>query len=697
MAAAAGGVATEIRIAQGTYKPDQGEGQTPGDRQAVFQLLSGVAIKGGYAGCGQPAPDARELALYETILSGDLNGDDLEADFPWGPTLSDNCYGVARADSAHSVLLDGIVITAGNAYSREGGGIVLLQSDATLVDCRLVRNVACNGGALYSTNSGIVLSSCRIEYNAATNYGAAVIWGGHAELYGCIFSDNYSWDDGGALIIGDDGVLTNCKFINNYGQNTGALYHGQGDCTLNDCIFVGNRADYLAGAIFSSGSSITLTGCTLIGNRTSDDGAGGLRNYVGAAMVTNCIFWDNRNAAGADEASQITITGGQVAVSYSAIAGLDLFASQPGNIGLEPLFEDPGYWDDNGTPDVSDDVFVVGNYHLQPGSPCIDAGNNAAVPLDTLDLDGDGDTTERMPFDLDGLPRFVDEPGTGDTGLPDLPDYPAVVDMGAYEFQSACDHNGIINVTLHVEGLGVYNPPVTRTVTFITTDCVTSHQETIAVDVTFTANPVTIVLPGIDTTADWIQAREGHTLGTLLPLQFGVDCSATVSFTGDNHLRSGDFSNPPSVLQDDLVDIVDFAILAIYWNDPVDPNLGSLADATGDGWQGTGDFPVIQINFGQISDPPSGCGTLAQQQNQMVPEVAVEPLAVRMPVAALGIPGAPAADLDGDGWIGPEDIRRFAAQHRLVLRPDFRARLARLEALFPIEAEEEPVPTGRLE
>jgi len=57
------------------------------------------------------------------------------------------------------------------------------------------------------------------------------------------------------------------------------------------------------------------------------------------------------------------------------------------------------------------------DYHLLPTSPCIDAGDNWAVPADTTDLDGDGNTTEPIPFDLDGNPRIV-----GDA-----------VDMGAYE------------------------------------------------------------------------------------------------------------------------------------------------------------------------------------------------------------------------------------------------------------------------
>ncbi|MHC4440854.1 MAG: hypothetical protein ACYS3S_26190, partial [Planctomycetota bacterium] len=47
-----------------------------GDRTVAFQLKKGVTLRGGYAGFGEPDPNAREISLYETILSGDLNGDD---------------------------------------------------------------------------------------------------------------------------------------------------------------------------------------------------------------------------------------------------------------------------------------------------------------------------------------------------------------------------------------------------------------------------------------------------------------------------------------------------------------------------------------------------------------------------------------------------------------------------------------------
>ncbi|MFC1738683.1 hypothetical protein ACFL1G_06510 [Planctomycetota bacterium] len=64
------------------------------------------------------------------------------------------------------------------------------------------------------------------------------------------------------------------------------------------------------------------------------------------------------------------------------------------------------------------------NLRLMFGSPCIDAGDNSAVPADSNDLDNDGNTVEPIPWDLDGRDRFADG-DCNDTN---------VVDMGAYEF-----------------------------------------------------------------------------------------------------------------------------------------------------------------------------------------------------------------------------------------------------------------------
>jgi hypothetical protein len=85
----------------------------------------------------------------------------------------------------------------------------------------------------------------------------------------------------------------------------------------------------------------------------------------------------------------------------------------------DPFFvrePDPGL---DATWGTTDDDY--GDLCLQLGSPAVNAGDSAALPPDTLDLDDDGDTGEPIPVDLAGNPRVVG----------------AAVDMGAYEGSQA--------------------------------------------------------------------------------------------------------------------------------------------------------------------------------------------------------------------------------------------------------------------
>ena len=149
----------------------------------------------------------------------------------------------------------------------------------------------------------------------------------------------------------------------------------------------------------NSGFSLapTLVNCTFSGN-VSGDGGGGVQSSQDAApTMTNCILWgDSPNEI-------VTQEGSTATVLYSNIQG---GFPGTGNIDADPLFVDP----DNG------------DFRLSPGSPCIDAGDNTAVPQD-------------ITTDLDGNPRFVDYPCVHDTGNPD--GINPIVDIGAYEFQDA--------------------------------------------------------------------------------------------------------------------------------------------------------------------------------------------------------------------------------------------------------------------
>jgi hypothetical protein len=101
-----------IWVAEGSYRPDQGTQQTPGDRNASFELKDGVQIKGGFAGYGTADPNQNDPELYPVVLSGDLQGDD-GLDFI---NNNDNSYHVVTGSNVTaSASLEGVVVTGGNA------------------------------------------------------------------------------------------------------------------------------------------------------------------------------------------------------------------------------------------------------------------------------------------------------------------------------------------------------------------------------------------------------------------------------------------------------------------------------------------------------------------------------------------------------------------------------------------------------
>jgi hypothetical protein len=163
--------ADEIWVADGIYKPDcdSTDPNGSGDRQTTFQLINGVAIYGGYAGFGAPDPNERNAALYETILSGDLNGDD-------GPDFannSDNSYHVVTGSGTDAMaILDGFTVTGGNAdgpgASDTGAGLCIATGSPTIQNCLLADNSCSNrAGGIYSDLSNPTINNLAIQSNVA--------------------------------------------------------------------------------------------------------------------------------------------------------------------------------------------------------------------------------------------------------------------------------------------------------------------------------------------------------------------------------------------------------------------------------------------------------------------------------------------------------------------------------------------------
>ena len=177
------GKLVEIRVAQGIYKPDQGANQTPGDREATFRLINGVVVNGGFAGVGAGDPNARDITLYETILSGDLNGNDLQVGSPgslWADFgRNENSYHVVTGSGTdQTAILNGLTIADGSADDpsgsqfKKGAGMYCINGSPTLTFCTFSKNRAPygSGGAIYSEKSNLTLSNCVLTINSTMSH-----------------------------------------------------------------------------------------------------------------------------------------------------------------------------------------------------------------------------------------------------------------------------------------------------------------------------------------------------------------------------------------------------------------------------------------------------------------------------------------------------------------------------------------------
>ncbi|MAE70910.1 MAG: hypothetical protein CME06_10635 [Gemmatimonadetes bacterium] len=134
---------------------------------------------------------------------------------------------------------------------------------------------------------------------------------------------------------------------------------------LGNCMITGNVASSTGGGMALATSSFaTVHSCTIADNSAGTRGGALLlaHGYAFATLV-NSILWGNSP----DEAN----TGGVpeiLSIQYSDVrGGYEGIAS----INADPLFFDP----------------LAGDYHLSPGSPCIDAGSTSGAPDVDFEID----------------------------------------------------------------------------------------------------------------------------------------------------------------------------------------------------------------------------------------------------------------------------------------------------------------------
>lgn len=437
----------EIRVAQGIYKPDQGLAAIPGFfwPTATFQLINGVIIKGGYADFGETDPNARDVDLYETILSGDLESNDEKN--VWESTLDNSFHIVTGSWTDNTAVLDGFVLLAGRAHGsfpNAGGGIYNESGDPNITNCTFTANSALfEGGGMYNINSSPTITNCTFSGNRAEYGGGMYNHDSNPILTDCKFTNNtvYHWynpdkfwgNGGGMLNYGGTPILTNCVFIGNSSRCDGGgmdNYPGSSPI-LTNCTFSGNSSKFYGGGMRNSGSNPILTNCTFSGNLAYKNGSGIFNQNGSHPVLINCIFSGNSARYGNalacfhgstrnsfelvncivwDGDNSIDVYCWPNYITYSNIQGGWRWGGE-GNINVDPLFVKPGYWADVNDPNIAVEpfdpnaVWINGDYHLKSEagrwdpvseswitdnvtSPCIDAGDPNSPVGDEPDPNG---------------------------------------------------------------------------------------------------------------------------------------------------------------------------------------------------------------------------------------------------------------------------------------------------------------------
>ena len=368
-----------IYVAQGTYKPDEGGSEILGDKMAAFSPAPGVTLIGSCAGYGYPDPNLQDIDATPTILTGDLNSDDI-----WGilNTL-ENSYQVVRISGgmSNTVVLDGFVIKAGRADGSDpmnsGAGLNINKAKVQLVNSTVSGNIAGFGGGISCKNAELSMWNCKVTGNTAR-------------------------------------------------INGGGLYNYESKVDMTNCLLAGNSADMEA---YTGGAAIhNLAGDLIILDSTIADNTDGTLPANGKAITS--YAWKFPVDSNLVIANSILYNGGNeiltnhlnsVEIGYSDIQG---GWTGTGNINKNPQFTAPGQRSIEGE-------WINGDYTLKNNSPCIDKGSNLLLPLDIPDLDKDTNVSEQLPRDLAGSKRILNsivDMGAYEKGTSTIPTDPEVQD-----------------------------------------------------------------------------------------------------------------------------------------------------------------------------------------------------------------------------------------------------------------------------
>ncbi len=250
----------------------------------------------------------------------------------------------------------GFTVQNGAAYS--GGGIYCNTSSIE-IHSNIIRNNTCeyNGGGIFCDDYllGHIHDNVIIDNHAGYRGGGVYFIDADPIFSDNRIIDNTSSGDGGGVYCWEFyGDISGNMISGNQtsGNGGGILLRNSSGFLISRCVVADNSCQENGGGIAVLASISTLANLTVIRNQ-GGTGGGLFCDQETDALVVNSIFRDDSASV---QGNELMFEGGGFGVNYSDIEG---GFSGNGNIDEDPLFVDPENND----------------FHLQEGSPCINAGD----------------------------------------------------------------------------------------------------------------------------------------------------------------------------------------------------------------------------------------------------------------------------------------------------------------------------------
>ena len=350
--------------------------------------------------------------------------------FPYTLVGTDNAARVAELrqaiECANANLSDDVIDLGGNvlifdngSYSDANGANALpvVTSTLTLGNGALERDASAPAFRFLdvATAGNLTVRAMQLRNGQSGSEGGAIRADGQLALHDSVFEDNVA-TLGGAISSHAMTTIATSRFTRNAALDGAAIAGGDGDAIPGgDLTIVLNsrfedNGDGASRSVIWHKSYFGMIGSLVAGNHLS-------------AAGSSLMFFHDDNAVA--ELRNVTIADNAVqgelfswALSNVQLHNVIVWDNQYGSLGnVSPTNSIlPGVPAVNGNLDQPPGFVGPDDYHLDAGSPAIDAGDNSYGSFEDLDLN----------------PRPLDDAGVADTGTGTAP----IIDMGAYEYQA---------------------------------------------------------------------------------------------------------------------------------------------------------------------------------------------------------------------------------------------------------------------